>query len=54
MSQELFLDAARKALAQDLSVIDLFGTAEKLKASGHNSLALQLYELWVGRTQQIR
>lgn len=49
MSQEIFLDAARKALAQDLSVIDLFGTAEKLKASGQNGLALQLYELWIGQ-----
>lgn len=49
MSQEIFLDAARKALAQDLSVIDLFGTTEKLKATGENGLALQLYELWIGQ-----
>jgi len=49
MSQELFLDAARKALAQDLTVIDLFGVAEKLKAAGQNGLALQLYELWIGQ-----
>ncbi len=49
MSQELFLEAAKKALAQDLSVIDLFGTTEKLKESGQNSLALQLYDLWISQ-----
>lgn len=49
MSQELFLEAAKKALSQEMSVIDLFGMAEKLKASGGNSLALQLYDLWISQ-----
>ncbi|RTL63220.1 MAG: glycosyl transferase [Hyphomicrobiales bacterium] len=49
MTQELFLTAVKKAISQDLSVADLFGVTEQLKAAGENALALQLYDIWIGQ-----
>ena len=49
MTQDLFLTSVKKALAQDLSVADLFGATEQLKAAGEIDLALQLYDIWVGQ-----
>ena len=49
MTQEVFLTAVRKAISQDLSVADLFGVTEQLKAAGENGLALQLYDIWIGQ-----
>lgn len=51
MNSDLFLQAVKRALAQDLSVVELFGTTEKLKAEGEPALALQLYDIWIGQNQ---
>ena len=51
MNSDYFLQAVKKALAQDLSVIELFGTVEQMKASGDAALSLQLYDIWISQNQ---
>lgn len=51
MNGDLFVTAVKKALAQDLSVVDLFGAVEQLKAAGEHALPLQLYDIWISQNQ---
>jgi predicted O-linked N-acetylglucosamine transferase (SPINDLY family) len=47
MIGDLFADAVRRSVAQDLSVADLLAAADQLSRAGEQALLLQLYSIWI-------
>jgi predicted O-linked N-acetylglucosamine transferase (SPINDLY family) len=47
IATEIFSNSASEAQAQTLSITDLFGRAEQLKALGQGALAVELYKIWI-------
>jgi predicted O-linked N-acetylglucosamine transferase (SPINDLY family) len=47
MVGDLLASSIKRAIAQDLSVAELFGAVERLNASGEAVLARELYNVWI-------